>query len=171
MKKLASFLPLLVVVVAVLLFTTVGCPSSGERSQTPGEAFLATLARIENRDFKSEWEWMSKNLQTQWARENDDLKAKIRADPGNRQVFDQMLKAQYELDASQFLEGDPRFLHARFLEINRQQILRYQVMGEARIEGDVAYLPVRMLKGEQTSEFRYVLVNGRWLLDEGKRSR
>ena len=171
MMKLATILPLLGLGMAVLLVTAVGCPGSDHGPQTPRDAFLATLARVEARDFESEWGWMSKNLQMQWGRQNEEIKARIRADEGNRPAFDKLLLAQFELDASQFLKGDPRFLHARFLEVNRQQILRYRMTGEARIEGDVAYLPVRMLKDEPSSEFRYVRVDGRWLLDEGKHGR
>ena len=172
MKRLAAILPLLVLVMAAVLITAVGCPGGDEtRTQTPADAFRASQQRVEERDFKSEWNWMTKRLQMSFAQENDKLKAAIRADPGNRKVFDDMLMELYEVDAAQFIEADPRDLHARFLAIHRQEMLRYEVLGEARIEGEAAYLPVKLLKDDQPAEFRYVLEDGRWLLDEGIRGR
>jgi hypothetical protein len=156
--------------VTLVVLPLAGCPEP-ERAQTPSDAFLATVERVEARDFEGEWRWMTPGLQNQWGREIDEMKRQIRSDPGNRQAFDLMLDQQYELNAGEFLETDPRVLHARFLEVNRQQILRYEVAGEARIDGDTALLPVRMLKDEEPTEFRYLRVDGRWLLDEGKRSR
>ena len=170
MKRLAAFLPLLVIVMAALLITAAGCPAPDEQ-KTPADAFRAAQKRVEERDFKSEWNWMTKRLQMTFAQENDKLKAAVRADPGNREAFDGMLRELYEIDVAQFLEADPRNLHARYLEIHRQEMLRYQVLGDARIEGDVAYLPVKLLKDDQPTEFRYVLEGGRWLLDEGIRGR
>ncbi len=170
MKKRTTRLNLLLAGLTLVFISLSGCPAADE-PKTPRDAFLATLARIEARDFKSEWRFMSDRLQHQWGTQIDERKREIRADPGNRSAQDKMLMQQFEFNADEFLKADPRLLHARYLEVNRQRILRFEVLRDARIEGDTAELPVRLLADDQPTVFRYVLVDGRWLLDEGMKGR
>jgi hypothetical protein len=170
MTRKSARLSLGLLMLALVVTSLPGCPEPEEK-QTPRDAFLASQARIEARDFESEWRFMSPAAQQGWGDQINKLKQHIRADPGNRSAQDTMLMEQYEFNADEFLAADPRLLHARYLEVNRQKLLRFEVLGEARIEGDTAELPVRLLKDEQPTVFRYVLRDGRWLLDEGMRGR
>ena len=170
MKNSNLLVPLLAVLLSVLVVTLVGCPGKAV-PETPKDAFLASQARVEARDFEGEWGYMTEGLQNEWGSDINKLKMQIRADPGNRPAQDKILMQQYELNTEEFLKADPRLLHARYLEVNRQNIVRFEVLDEARIEGDSAELRVRLLKDDEPTVFRYVRVNGRWLLDEGMRGR
>jgi hypothetical protein len=159
------------IVAIVLSVLTIAYCAGKDDEETPRAAFLATQQRIENRDYESEWNYMTDHLRNTWIKGINNLKAAVRGDPGNREAHDKFLQQQYELSAAEFLKADPRFLHARFLEVNRRDIVRYEVLEDARIEGKTATLKVRLLKDDRPTEFRYVLVDGRWLLDEGMKGR
>lgn len=170
MTRQTARLNLLLLAFMLVVISLTSCPSS-EEPQTPRDAFMATLARVEARDYKSEWRFMTDRLKHEWGTQVNARKQDIRAQPGNRAAQDQMLMQLFELNADEYLKADPRLLHARYLEVNRQSILRYEVLRDARIEDGVAELPVQLLKGDQPTNFRYVLVDGQWLLDEGIRGR
>jgi hypothetical protein len=169
MTNLAKFTPPILIVLTLVLVAVTGCPSKGPK--TPEAAFQATLDAVEARDFRSEWRRMSGRLRTEWARGIDVLKRSVEADPSTREACAQMIRKQYDTTLDEFLATDPRDLHARYLEVNRQQILKFSMAGEVRIEGERAFVPVRLLDDDRPVDFVYVLKGGKWLLDQGIKDR